>query len=107
MLVIIRALGLRRKTNSVHVGIMAVLYSKTKENYEIQFSMNHMGHALLTKLLLPTLLSTAEKPCSDVRVINLSSEGHYLRKSFGIGQRSNSKSTSSDCEFLLGEAKGD
>ena len=34
MLVIIRALGLRRKTNSVHV-IMAVPYSKTKENYEM------------------------------------------------------------------------
>ncbi len=78
MLVIICALGLRRKTNSVHVGIMAVPYSKTKENYEIQFGTNHMGHALLTKLLLPTLLSTAEKPGSDVRVINLSSEGHYF-----------------------------
>jgi NAD(P)-dependent dehydrogenase (short-subunit alcohol dehydrogenase family) len=76
MLVIIRALGLRRKTNSVHVGIMAVPYSKTEENYEIQFGTNHMGHALLTKLLLPTLLSTTEKPGSDVRVINLSSEGH-------------------------------
>jgi len=78
MLVIIRALGLRRKTNSVHVGIMVVPYSKTKENYEIQFGTNHMGHALLTKLLLPTLLSTAEKLGSDVRVINLSSEGHYF-----------------------------
>lgn len=76
MLVIIHALGLRCKTNSVHVGIMAVPYSKTKENYEIQFGTNHMGHALLTKLLLPTLLSTAEKPGSDVPVINLSSEGH-------------------------------
>ncbi|KAJ6133934.1 oxidoreductase [Penicillium sp. IBT 18751x] len=60
-----------------NAGIMAVPYSKTKEDYEIQFGTNHMGHALLTKLILPTLLSTAEKPGSDVRVINLSSEGHY------------------------------
>lgn len=55
---------------------MAVPYSKTKENYEIQFGTNHMGHALLTKLLLPSLLSTADKPESDVRVINLTSEAH-------------------------------
>lgn len=34
-------------------------------------------------------------------------EKQTLRESFGIGQRSNSKSTSSDREFLLGEAKGD
>ena len=56
---------------------MAVPYSKTKENYEIQFGTNHLGHALLTKLLLPTLLATAEQPGSDVRVLNLSSEAHY------------------------------
>lgn len=56
---------------------MAVPYSKTKENYEIQFGTNHLGHALVTKLLLPTLLATAEQPGSDVRVLNLSSEAHY------------------------------
>ena len=55
---------------------MAAPYSKTKEGYEIQFGTNHMGHALLAHLLLPTLLKTAEQPGSDVRVINLSSEGH-------------------------------
>lgn len=55
---------------------MAVPYSKTKEGYEIQFGTNHLGHALLTKLLLPTLLNTAEQPGSDVRVIDVSSEGH-------------------------------
>lgn len=59
-------------------GIMAVPWSKTKEGYEIQFGTNHMGHALLTKLLLPTLLKTAEAPNSDVRVINLASEGHMF-----------------------------
>jgi len=51
-------------------------YSKTEDGYEIQFGTNHMGHALLTKLLMPTLLRTAEEPQSDVRVIDLSSQGH-------------------------------
>jgi len=61
-----------------NAGIMAVPYSTTKQGYEIQFGTNHMGHALLTKLLLPTLLKTAEEPKSDVRIVNLSSEGHNL-----------------------------
>ncbi|KAI5212116.1 hypothetical protein AUEXF2481DRAFT_61091 [Aureobasidium subglaciale EXF-2481] len=61
-----------------NAGIMAVPYSTTKQGYEIQFGTNHMGHALLTKLLLPVLLKTAEEPNSDVRVVSLSSEGHQL-----------------------------
>jgi NAD(P)-dependent dehydrogenase (short-subunit alcohol dehydrogenase family) len=63
---------------------MASAYSTTKEGYEIQFGTNHMGHALLTKLLLPTMLETAKQPGADVRIINLSSEGHRLAVSKGI-----------------------
>ena len=63
---------------------MATPYDKTKEGYEIQFGTNHMGHALLTKLLLPILLKTAETSNADVRVINLSSEGHNMAPSGGI-----------------------
>lgn len=68
-----------------NAGIMAVPYSKTAQGYEIQFGTNHMGHALLTKLLLPTLLATAKSsPDSDVRIVNLSSDGHRLAPSGGI-----------------------
>ena len=59
-----------------NAGVMAIPPGRTTEGYEIQFGTNHVGHALLTKLLLPTLLSTAEKPGSDVRIVNLTSEGH-------------------------------
>ncbi|KAM3415576.1 Retinol dehydrogenase 12 [Cercospora zeina] len=61
-----------------NAGIMAVPYSKTKDGYEIQFGTNHVGHSLLTKLLLPTLLKTADQPDSDVRIINVSSAGHMM-----------------------------
>ena len=61
-----------------NAGIMAVPFSMTEDRYEIQFGTCHMGHALLTKLLLPTLLKTAEEPGADVRVVNLSSEGHNM-----------------------------
>jgi NAD(P)-dependent dehydrogenase (short-subunit alcohol dehydrogenase family) len=63
---------------------MAMPYSLTKEGYEIQFGTNHVGHALFTKLLLPTLLETAEEPGADVRIVNLSSMGHFLAPSQGI-----------------------
>ncbi|MCJ1387300.1 hypothetical protein MMC18_000141 [Xylographa bjoerkii] len=67
-----------------NAGIMATPPGTTKEGYEIQFGTNHMGHALLTKLLLPTLLSTAKEPDADVRIVNLTSEGHNLAPSGGI-----------------------
>jgi NAD(P)-dependent dehydrogenase (short-subunit alcohol dehydrogenase family) len=40
----------------------------------MQFGTNHMGHALLTKLLLPVMERTAKDPKANVRIINLSSE---------------------------------
>ena len=42
-----------------------------------------MIQKLLTKLLLPTLLSTAKEPDSNVRIVNLTSEGHRLAPSGG------------------------
>ena len=67
-----------------NAGIMATPYSLTKEGYEIQFGTNHMGHALFTKLLLPTLLRTAEEPGADVRIVNVSSMAHYVAPSSGL-----------------------
>lgn len=67
-----------------NAGIAAVPYSKTEDGYDIQFGTNHVGHALLTKLLLPMLLKTAEQPGSDVRVINVSSKGHAFAPKTGI-----------------------
>lgn len=67
-----------------NAGIMAVPYSLTSDGYEIQFGTNHLGHALLTKLLLPVMLETAKEPGADVRIINVSSLGLWLAPSGGI-----------------------
>ncbi|KAK3073946.1 hypothetical protein LTR53_004013 [Teratosphaeriaceae sp. CCFEE 6253] len=67
-----------------NAGIAGVPYSRTEDGYEIQFGTNHMGHALLTKLLLPVLLKTADKPNADLRVINVSSKGHMFSPAPGI-----------------------
>lgn len=58
-----------------NAGVMACPAGLTKEGYEVQFGTNHLGHALLTKLLLPTLQKTAETQ-NDVRIVNLSSSAH-------------------------------
>ncbi|KAI9872796.1 MAG: hypothetical protein M1823_008080, partial [Watsoniomyces obsoletus] len=42
-----------------NAGIMACPPGLTSEGYELQFGTNHLGHALLTHLLLPTLRKTA------------------------------------------------
>lgn len=54
-----------------NAGVMAVPYSKTVDGIERQFATNHIGHFLLTNLLLPKILA-AKKP---VRVVNVSSNG--------------------------------
>lgn len=62
----------------LNAGIMATPPGTTEQGYEIQFGTNHIGHALLTKLLIPTMVETAELPGADVRVVSLSSAGHAL-----------------------------
>ena len=66
-----------------NAGIMAIPPALTEDGYETQFGTNHMGHFLFTKELLPLLLSTAEKPKSDVRIINLTSLGHNFATLLG------------------------
>ena len=58
-----------------NAGIMACPAGLTKEGYEIQLGTNHLGHALLTKLLSPILEKTAETK-NDARIVNLSSSAH-------------------------------
>ncbi|KAJ5598452.1 short-chain dehydrogenase/reductase [Penicillium hordei] len=60
----------------LNAGVMAVPPAQTSEGYEVQFGTNHMGHAILTKILLPVLERTAQNG-SDVRIVSVSSHGHF------------------------------
>jgi len=66
----------------LNAGIMAVPPGKTETGHDIQLGTNHIGHFLLTKLLLPKLQHTAKQSGSDVRVISVSSEAWNLAPSF-------------------------
>lgn len=64
----------RYKTADVlinNAGVMACPLARTAQGCEMQFGVNHIGHFLLTNLLLP-LLAAGE----GARVINLTSAGH-------------------------------
>ncbi|KAL5610534.1 hypothetical protein FOBRF1_006651 [Fusarium oxysporum] len=68
----------------LNAGIMATPPGVTKDGYEIQFGTNHVGHALLTKLLLPILLKSAGDANADVRVVVLASKLHTMAPDGGI-----------------------
>jgi NAD(P)-dependent dehydrogenase (short-subunit alcohol dehydrogenase family) len=58
-----------------NAGVMAVPPALSKDGFEIQFAINHLAHAMILHLLLPTLLHTATMPGADVRVVVLTSTG--------------------------------
>ncbi|KAF2680819.1 NAD(P)-binding protein [Lentithecium fluviatile CBS 122367] len=61
----------------LNAGMMGGHPGVTEDGYENAFGTNHMGHALLLKLLTPLLLNASSKRVgADARVVILSSAGH-------------------------------
>ncbi|XP_005479970.1 retinol dehydrogenase 12 isoform X1 [Zonotrichia albicollis] len=55
-----------------NAGVMLCPYSKTADGFEMQLGVNHLGHFLLTFLLLERL-----KQCAPARIVNVSSLAHH------------------------------
>ncbi|KAJ3257821.1 hypothetical protein HK103_004289 [Boothiomyces macroporosus] len=62
-----------------NAGIMACPFALSKDGIETQFATNHVGHYLLTRELISTLLKTP-----NPRVVNLSSLAHLHAPEHGI-----------------------
>ncbi|CAK7204661.1 hypothetical protein SEUCBS139899_007420 [Sporothrix eucalyptigena] len=61
----------------LNAGVAGTAPALTKEGYEAQFGINHVGHAMLTQMLLPLLLSTQKIQSADVRVVLTSSNAAF------------------------------
>lgn len=66
----------RAKLPAIHLlvnnaGVMACPLARTEQGFEAQFGTNHLGHFLLTGLLLPSL-----RAAGGARVVCVSSSGH-------------------------------
>ena len=59
-----------------NAGIMFGPRRESKDGFELQLATNHLGHFLLTHLLLPKLREAGTKELS-ARVVNVSSCAHY------------------------------
>ncbi|XP_026409141.1 short-chain dehydrogenase TIC 32, chloroplastic-like [Papaver somniferum] len=67
-----------------NAGVMACPFMLSHDNIEMQFATNHLGHFLLTELLLDTMKSTAQESSVEGRIVNVSSEGHRFAYKEGI-----------------------
>jgi NAD(P)-dependent dehydrogenase (short-subunit alcohol dehydrogenase family) len=56
-----------------NAGVMACPFMRTADGFEMQFGTNHLGHFLLTSLLMPLV-----RAGSNQRIVNLSSRGHHI-----------------------------
>ncbi|KAJ7570892.1 hypothetical protein O6H91_01G139000 [Diphasiastrum complanatum] len=59
-----------------NAGIMGCPFTLTQDGIEMQFATNHLGHFLLTDLLLEKLKHTAHESGVEGRIVNVSSVSH-------------------------------
>ncbi|KAL3650505.1 Short-chain dehydrogenase TIC 32, chloroplastic [Castilleja foliolosa] len=67
-----------------NAGIMAPPFGLSKDNIELQFATNYLGHFLLADLLLDTMRKTARETKREGRIVNVSSEAHRFPYKEGI-----------------------
>ncbi|KAG6518628.1 short-chain dehydrogenase TIC 32 B, chloroplastic-like [Zingiber officinale] len=67
-----------------NAGVMNCPYNLSEDGIELQFATNHIGHFLLTNLLLDKMKSTAEETGIEGRIVILSSAAHLVTYREGI-----------------------
>lgn len=88
-----------------NAGVMAPPFMLSHDNIELQFATNHLGHFLLTNLLLETMKNTAHESKKEGRIVNVSSEGHRFAYSEGIRFEKINDESSYNTIYAYGQSK--
>ncbi|XAR50947.1 Very-long-chain 3-oxoacyl-CoA reductase [Bertholletia excelsa] len=67
-----------------NAGVMFCPFQLSEDGIEMQFATNHLGHFLLTNLLLDNMKKTAQATGIEGRIVNLSSIAHLHTYEGGI-----------------------
>ncbi|XP_015167026.1 short-chain dehydrogenase TIC 32, chloroplastic-like isoform X3 [Solanum tuberosum] len=59
-------------------GVVGIPFMLSKDNIELQFATNHLGHFLLTNLLLDKMKETTCKTKREGRIVNVSSVAYCM-----------------------------
>ncbi|CAI0472643.1 unnamed protein product [Linum tenue] len=71
-----KALNLPLNVLINNAGVMFCPYQQSEDGIEMQFATNHLGHFLLTNLLVDKMKETARATGVEGRIVNLSSIAH-------------------------------
>ncbi|MED6124690.1 Short-chain dehydrogenase TIC 32, chloroplastic [Stylosanthes scabra] len=88
-----------------NAAILAAPFTLSKDNIELQFATNHIGHFLLTNLLLDNMKKTAYESKKEGRIINIASDGHRYTYPEGIQFDKISDKSSYDLWKAYGQSK--
>ncbi|CAI0417266.1 unnamed protein product [Linum tenue] len=88
-----------------NAGIMAPPFSLSPDGIELQFATNHVGHFLLTHLLLDTMKKTARESNREGRIVIVSSDGHKFAYSEGIRFDKINNEAEYNCYRAYGQSK--
>ncbi|KAI4973866.1 short-chain dehydrogenase TIC 32, chloroplastic-like isoform X1 [Hordeum vulgare subsp. vulgare] len=81
-----------------NAGIMACPFQLSKDGIELQFATNHVGHFLLTNLLLDKMESTAKETGVQGRIVTVASSAHIRSDGSGFDlSKLNDKSKYNGC----------
>ncbi|CDP05172.1 unnamed protein product [Coffea canephora] len=67
-----------------NAGVMGTTFELSKDDIELQFATNHLGHFLLTNLLLDTMKKTCHQTKREGRIVIVASEFHRYTYREGV-----------------------
>ncbi|GJX89043.1 short-chain dehydrogenase TIC 32, chloroplastic-like protein [Tanacetum coccineum] len=88
-----------------NAGVMAPPFTLSKDRIELQFATNHLGHFLLTNLLLETMKKTSNEQEKEGRIVNVSSEAHGITYNKGINFDKINDESSYSSIYAYGQSK--